>query len=161
VSVIGGGTHRVEFSVLLLFREELGEQFGVSGFGGVMEGAVRARWCGGYGVRSVSGYPGAPRDAIWESVGGEKMLGEIGFGGSRTHKTPATSSSSLSNMCARSRSAMLLTTSSVRVELLLGLDPLEPSLPFFRLPNAAVDNHNRAGPISANESRYQARTAGS
>jgi hypothetical protein len=34
-------------------------------------------------------------------------------------------------------------------------------LPFFRLPNAAVDNHNRAGPISANESRYQARTAGS
>ena len=33
---------------------------------------------------------------------------------------------------------MLLTTSSVRVELLLGLDPLEPSSPFFRLPNAAV-----------------------
>ena len=101
---------------------------------------MRARWCGGYGVQSVSGYPGAPRGAIWESVGGEKMLGEIGFGGSRTHKTPATSSSSLSNMCARSRSAMLLTTSSVRVELLLGLDPLEPSSPFFRLPNAAVDN---------------------
>ena len=29
--MIGGGTHRVEFSVLLLFREELGEQFGLTG----------------------------------------------------------------------------------------------------------------------------------
>ena len=121
-----GDTHRVEFTVLLLLGEELGKQFGVSSFGGIMEGAARIRRSGREGARSATGYPGAPRHAIRNRSAGN--AGRISGSADRdTHKTPVTSSSSsLSNMCARSRSEMLLTRSSVRVELFLGLKASNP-----------------------------------
>ena len=99
---------------------------GVSSFGGIMERAARIRRSGREGARSATGYPGAPRHAIRNRSAGN--AGRISGSADRdTHKTPVTSSSSsLSNMCARSRSEMLLTRSSVRVELFLGLKASNP-----------------------------------
>ena len=73
-----------------------------------MEGAARIRRSGREGARSATGYPGAPRHAIRNRSAGN--AGRISGSADRdTHKTPVTSSSSsLSNMCARSRSEMLL-----------------------------------------------------
>ena len=82
-----GDTHRVEFTVLLLLGEELGKQFGVSSFGGIMEGAARIRRSGREGARSATGYPGAPSVAIRESVGGECWT-DLGFCGSRHSQDP-------------------------------------------------------------------------
>ena len=82
-----GDTHRVEFTVLLLLGEELGKQFGVSSFGGIMERAARIRRSGREGARSATGYPGAPSVAIRESVGGECWT-NLGFCGSRHSQDP-------------------------------------------------------------------------
>ena len=90
--------------------------------------------------RGLQGYDGAGGKAHGQLRGirerrvsrsGNRSAGNAGrISGSAdrdTHKTPVTSSSSsLSNMCARSRFEMLMTRSSVRVELFLGLKASNP-----------------------------------
>ena len=52
-----------------------------------MERAARIRRSGREGARSATGYPGAPRHAIRESVGGECWT-NLGFCGSRHSQDP-------------------------------------------------------------------------
>ena len=96
--------------------------------------ASAASWRGLRGYGGAGGKAHGQLRGIRERRGtrsGNRSAGNAGrISGSAdrdTHKTPVTSSSSsLSNMCARSRSEMLLTRSSVRVELFLGLKASNP-----------------------------------